>query len=89
MSLIKYNPGLSPLFEPFEDLFGVFDALDPMHRPRPSINKPFQRSFTQSWTLPKNVDVEKVDAQYVNGVLTVSIPKREPAAPSARRIAIA
>ena len=139
MSLIKYNPGLSPLFEPFEDLFGVFDALDPMHRPRPSINKPranienlddkhiielatpgiakedlvvdlsdgrltisyeednstksdtftFQRSFTQSWTLPKNVDVEKVDAQYVDGVLTVSIPKREPSAPSARRIAIA
>ena len=40
MSLIKYNPGLSPLFEPFEDLFGVFDALDPMHLPRPSINKP-------------------------------------------------
>ena len=139
MSLVKYNHSLSPLFEPFEDLFSVFEALDPMHRPRPSINKPrtnienlddkhvielatpgiakedlvvdlsdgrltvsyeednsthtntfsFQRSFKQSWTLPKNVDIEKVDAQYADGILTVLIPKSEPNVPPKRRVAIA
>tara|TARA_R110001592_G_C12834123_1_gene720239 strand:+ start:194 stop:613 length:420 start_codon:yes stop_codon:yes gene_type:complete len=139
MSLIKYNPSLAPLLDNFEDLFSVFDAFDPMTRPRPGISKPranienledkhvielatpgiakedlvvdlnegrltisyeeddsahtntfsFQRSFKQSWTLPKNVDIEKVDAQYTDGILTVSIPKRAPEVPPHRRIDIA
>ena len=138
MSLVKYNPSLSPLFNRVEDIFDLFDVFDPMHRPRPSITGPrtnienlegkhvielatpgiakedlvidlsdgrlsisydeaststnafsFQRSFTRSWTLPKNVDVEKVDAQYADGVLSITIPKNEPAVPPKRRVAIA
>ena len=136
MSLVKYNPSLSPLFDNFEDLCGIFDAFDPMTRTAPSITGPratvqnledkhlielatpgvekddlvidinegrltisleqkkdgknyaFQRAFKRSWTLPKDVEVEKIDAEYTNGVLAVSIPKREPAAPPTRRIEI-
>ena len=137
MSLIKYNPSLSPLFDNFDDIMSIFDAFDPMTRPVQSVTGPktrvqnledkhlielatpgvekddlvidinegrltisleqkesgenyaFQRAFKRSWTLPKDVEVEKIDAEYTNGVLAVSIPKREPAAPSTRRIEIA
>lgn len=34
-------------------------------------------SFTRSFTLPKEVDVDKIDADYTNGVLNISIPKPE------------
>lgn len=34
-------------------------------------------SFCRSFYLPENIDVEKIDATYKDGVLEVSIPKRE------------
>jgi len=34
-------------------------------------------SFTRSFTLPRTVDTEKVKAEFRDGVLTVSLPKRE------------
>jgi len=42
--------------------------------------------FTRSFTLPRQVDVERVGATYENGVLTVVLPKRADAKP--RRVAI-
>ncbi len=36
-------------------------------------------SFTRSFSLPKTVDTEKITAAYDNGVLTVSLPKKEEA----------
>jgi len=38
-------------------------------------------TFTRSLTVPKNVQAEKVGASYVNGVLTVTLPKAEEAKP--------
>ncbi|MDQ2899243.1 MAG: Hsp20/alpha crystallin family protein [Acidobacteriota bacterium] len=38
-------------------------------------------SFVRSFTLPSIVDNEKVAADYKNGVLTVTIPKKEAAKP--------
>jgi len=35
------------------------------------------QSFTRSFSLPKNVESEKISALYENGILKVSIPKRE------------
>ena len=34
-------------------------------------------SFTRSFTLPKKVKVEGIDATYTDGVLTISLPKKE------------
>jgi HSP20 family protein len=45
-----------------------------------------ERRVTRAVALPENVDVEKIAAAYENGVLTVTLPKREEAKP--RQIAI-
>jgi HSP20 family protein len=42
----------------------------------------FQRAFT----LPVSVEADKIEAKYVNGVLTITVPKSEDAKP--KRIAI-
>jgi HSP20 family protein len=38
-------------------------------------------SFTRIFALPQNVQADKIDANYKNGVLHVSIPKKEEAKP--------
>ena len=35
------------------------------------------RSYYYSWTLPKHVDLEKINAEYEDGVLTLNLPKQE------------
>ena len=46
-------------------------------------------SFSRSFTLPETVDAESISALHKNGVLNVSIPKKEEAkAKPARQIAI-
>ena len=39
--------------------------------------------FYRSFTLPPNVNAEAIDAQYKDGVLRLSIPKKEEAKPKA------
>jgi len=36
----------------------------------------FYGSFTRSFRLPETVDLEKISADYKNGVLTITIPQR-------------
>ena len=137
MSLVKYNPNLSPLFGEFQDFFDIFDTFDPMVRSSTRITNPkvdvdnvdgkhiitmatpgvskddlkvdigdgrisvsfdqescensnhrFQKSFSRSWNLPKDVNVEAIDAAYENGILTVTLPKNKETGPVARRIEI-
>jgi HSP20 family protein len=38
-------------------------------------------SFSRSFILPDNVDVEKINAKYDNGVLELTLPKVEPEKP--------
>jgi HSP20 family protein len=38
-------------------------------------------TFKRSFTLPEEVDPEKIDAEYSNGVLKLTLPKRPEAAP--------
>ncbi len=38
-------------------------------------------SFVRSFSVPSTVDTEKVGADYKNGVLTISLPKKETAKP--------
>ena len=37
----------------------------------------FSGTFSRSFSLPENIDVDKIDATYKNGVLTIDIPKSE------------
>ena len=38
-------------------------------------------SFTRSFTVPETLDAEKIEAEYANGVLRLTLPKRPEAAP--------
>ena len=45
-------------------------------------------SFTRSFTLPETVDHSKIDAEYIDGVLKLTVAKREEAKFQSREIAI-
>jgi HSP20 family protein len=45
-------------------------------------------SFTRSFTLPETVDHSKIDAEYTDGVLKLTVAKREEAKFQSREIAI-
>ncbi len=34
-------------------------------------------SFSRSFTLPKSIDIEKIKADYKNGILSIILPKKE------------
>lgn len=46
------------------------------------------RSFTRSFTLDEKMDGTNVDAKYVNGVLTLNLPKKEEVKPAVKEINI-
>jgi len=47
------------------------------------------QSFSRSFTLPNSADGEKIGAKYENGILKISIPKKDEAKPKpARQISI-
>lgn len=46
-------------------------------------------AFKRSFRLPETVTVDGIKAEFNNGVLSVSIPKSEPAKPAVREISIA
>ncbi|MGV3632235.1 MAG: Hsp20/alpha crystallin family protein [Bacteroidota bacterium] len=37
----------------------------------------FYNSFSRSFTLPENVDPDQIDAKYNDGILKLSVPKKE------------
>jgi HSP20 family protein len=45
-------------------------------------------SFQRSFTLPSSVKNDKIEAQYKNGILTVSLPKVEEAKPKAIEVKV-
>jgi HSP20 family protein len=46
-------------------------------------------SFSRSFTLPEEINKEKIEARYEDGVLKISLPRREEAKkPSAKHIAV-
>jgi HSP20 family protein len=51
------------------------------------IERPYG-TFARSFTLPNTVDTEKVRADYRQGVLTVTLPKKEVAKPRTIRVEI-
>ena len=45
-------------------------------------------SFARAFTLPDSVDPEKVSAEYKDGLLSVTLPKREESKPKKVKIAV-
>ncbi len=48
----------------------------------------FYGSFSRSFTLPENVDIDKIDAAFKDGLLTLVIPKTEAARPKSIEVKI-
>ena len=46
-------------------------------------------SFNRSFTLPRSVNIDKIGADYSNGILAISIPKKEEEMKLTRQIEIA
>jgi HSP20 family protein len=46
------------------------------------------RSFKRSFTLNEKIDAENIEAKYVNGVLTLNLPKRPEVKASAKEISV-
>ena len=44
--------------------------------------------FVRSFSVPSTVDTEKVGADYTNGVLTITLPKKEAAKPRQVKVAV-
>nr|WP_299069775.1 Hsp20/alpha crystallin family protein [uncultured Allomuricauda sp.] len=44
------------------------------------------RSFKRAFTLPETVDGTKIDASYENGVLKLTLPKKDEALPKPKRL---
>lgn len=45
-------------------------------------------SFTRAFTLPESADVDRIEASYTDGILKLTLPKREEAKAIARQIQI-
>ena len=46
------------------------------------------QAFKRSFTLDEKIDADGISAQYVNGVLTLNLPKKEEVKPSTKQISI-
>jgi HSP20 family protein len=46
------------------------------------------RSFKRSFTLDESIDAEQIAAQYVNGILTLNLPKKAEVKPAIKQINI-
>jgi len=46
------------------------------------------QSFKRSFTLDEKIDGENIDAKYVNGILTLNLPKKAEVKPSVKQISI-
>ena len=80
-------PGLDPKNLTIEAKGGVLTIQGERTAEKEEENKIYHRyertygSFCRSFNLPKNVDAEKIEAKYKDGVLTVKVPKVEEAKP--------
>ncbi len=53
------------------------------------IRKEFQlQSFKRSFTVDKTIDTESISPQYVNGVLTLNLPKKAEVKPQVKQISV-
>ena len=46
------------------------------------------KNFKRTFQIPDTIDTSKIEAQYINGILTLSLPLKEESIPSTRQISI-
>jgi len=63
--------------------FAKEDSVKGYHRIERSYGE-----FVRSFAVPSTVDTEKVQADYKNGVLTITLPKKEAAKPRQVKVAV-
>lgn len=68
-------------------------ALDKKEAPVKETEKFIRReykfsSFKRSFTVDDKIDADAISAQYVNGVLTLNLPKKEEVKPATKQISI-
>ena len=51
-------------------------------------NEYSNRSFKRSFTLDEKIDAANIDAKYVNGILTLNLPKKEAVKASTKEISV-
>ena len=51
-------------------------------------SKYFCSSFEKSWTLPKDIDADKISASYKSGVFNVNLPRVQPVEPEVKKIKV-
>ena len=72
----------------FDDKCEVKNDPD-SNRNEKEIRKEYQyRSFQRSFTLDEKIDAAGIEAKYVNGVLTLNLPKREEVKTPSKQISI-
>ena len=49
----------------------------------------YKAKYSRSFILPENIDTDAIKAEYRNGILTVTLPKKEEKNPIAKEISIA
>lgn len=94
LELYAFVPGLEPGSIDVELERGVLtiageradDLASQPERATVQVNERFAGRFRRVVSLPDDIDPESVDAQYRDGVLHVSVARREPAQP--RRISV-
>lgn len=86
-------PGLSKKevsVEVDEHLLTISGSKEDVHKEKRKHHQYAERRFgrfKRILSLPQDADLDRIDAQFANGVLTVTAPKR-PGSPEARRIAV-
>ena len=51
-------------------------------------DRPFRAEVDRSWTLGEDIDPEGIDAHLENGVLEITLPKRDSAIPASKTIEV-
>ena len=65
------------------------DILKISHQTKENANDIISyRSFSRSWTLPQNVTVEEIAAEYKQGILSIVVPKNAASTPVTHQIDI-
>lgn len=86
-TVVANLPGLNPdsievsLHEGTLTISGGAEKVEPAEGTRVLLNERVVGHFTRSIKLPQHIDNENVEANYENGVLTLTLPKRPEAQP--------